>query len=63
MGDLDRCSSKATERTRPRAEANGLAEESDESVVPMKVVKATGGKGLYSGMRPLQGRRRRLWQH
>jgi RNA-directed DNA polymerase len=38
----------ATGRTRPHAEAPGLPEESDESVVPTKAVKAAGGKGLYS---------------
>src|SRR5438034_952544 len=53
----------ANERTRPRAESGGLGEESDESVVPVKAVKAAGGKGLYLMKRPLQGRSWRLWRH
>lgn len=63
MGDLERSSDKATDRARPQAKAGGSLEESDESVVPMKVVKATEGKGLCSRTRSLQGRRRRLWRH
>jgi hypothetical protein len=38
--------------TRPRAKAIRSGEESDESIVPMKTVKAVGGKGLCSMMRP-----------
>lgn len=53
----------ATEGPRPQAEAGGLDEESDGSVVPMKAAKAAGGKGLCSTMRPQQGGTRGLWEH
>lgn len=42
----------ATAGTRPQAKARRSAEESDESMVPMKAVKAAGGTGLYSMVRP-----------
>jgi hypothetical protein len=44
----------ATRGTRPRAEAVRPGEESDGSIVPMNAVKAAGGKGPDSTMRPLQ---------
>jgi hypothetical protein len=46
----------ATEGARPQAKVLRSDEESDESTVPMKAVKAAGGKGLYSMMRPQPGR-------
>jgi hypothetical protein len=56
-GDLARGRGWTTEGTRPRAEASRSDEESDESVVPVKVVKAAGGKGLCSKVRPQRERR------
>jgi hypothetical protein len=53
----------ATGRTRPQAKPARPGEESDEPIVPMKAVKAVGGKGLYSKKRPLRGRSWRLWRH
>ena len=48
----------ATAGPRPRAKARRPDEESDESIVPMKAVKAAGGKGLCSMARPQQGKER-----
>src|SRR2546423_837351 len=53
----------ATGGSRPQAETAGPDEESDGSVVPVKAVKAAGGKGPCSKTRPQQGRKRRLWRH
>jgi hypothetical protein len=40
-----------TGRTRPKAKAFRLSEESEKLVVPMKATKAAGGKGLHLGLR------------
>jgi len=49
--DLDQIEANETDGTRLRAEAVGLIEESEELIVPLKAVKAAGGKGLHLGMR------------
>jgi hypothetical protein len=43
-----------TGRPRPKAEAVRLSEESEKLVVPLKAVKAAGGKGLHLGLRLAQ---------
>ena len=43
-----------TARTRPKAKAYGLSEESEKLVVPLKATKAAGGKGLHLGLRLAQ---------
>ena len=53
----------ATARARLQTKTSGPGEKSDESVVPVKAVKAAGGKGLCSMTRPLQGRSWGLWRH
>ena len=46
----------ATDGSRPHAEAIRPVEESDGPIVPMKAVKAAGGKGPCLTTRPLQRR-------
>ena len=50
------CSDRAIETgsTRPKAKAVRLSEESEKLVVPVKAVKAAGGKGLHLGLRLAQ---------
>ena len=49
--DLEQREADETDSTRPRAEAVRLSEESEKLIVPMKVAKAAGGKGLRLGLR------------
>jgi len=49
--DLAETERSKTARTRPKAKADRLSEESEKLVVPLKAAKAAGGKGLHLGLR------------
>lgn len=52
--DLVQIEANETDRTRPKAKAAGLSEESEKLVLPLKAAKAAGGKGLHLGLRLAQ---------
>jgi len=49
--DLEQLEANETDCSRLQAKAVRLSEESEKLIVPVKAVKAAGGKGLHLGSR------------